>query len=282
MLMHRKMHIVQVLNNNVVIASNGEGAEVVALGKGLGFHARKGQKLDEHKIEKTYICADEKQIEDLLSQVSPLAFEAAGKVCAYAQEQLGCTISANLYLMLADHISFAVERARQGMNLTAPFLVDLQELYSAEYKIGVYAKKCTEELFGISLAEDEAGFICMHFVAMGSQEETPKVKKMIAVTTTALDYIFENYPHSLPKGSIAYRRLVTHIKFFAQRYLDNEEDEITDGELIDTVGRTFPEESACIDSLSAKLFEMFGREVFPSEKSYMVLHLRNCLRDQKE
>ena len=46
------MKIIKVINNNVVSALDKDAEEVVIMGKGIGFHAKPGQIVNEEQIEK--------------------------------------------------------------------------------------------------------------------------------------------------------------------------------------------------------------------------------------
>ena len=48
------MHILKMLNNNVVIVKDDDGLEKVVMGKGLGFQVKPGQPVDTSKIEKIF------------------------------------------------------------------------------------------------------------------------------------------------------------------------------------------------------------------------------------
>lgn len=49
------MKIIKVINNNVVSALDKDAEEVVIMGKGIGFHAKPGQIVNEEQIEKTFL-----------------------------------------------------------------------------------------------------------------------------------------------------------------------------------------------------------------------------------
>lgn len=50
------MKIEKVLNNNVVVALDENGAETVLMGRGLGFGRRAGDEAPPDKIEKRFHC----------------------------------------------------------------------------------------------------------------------------------------------------------------------------------------------------------------------------------
>ena len=75
---------------------------------------------------------------------------------------------------------------------------------------------------------------------------------------------------------LSYTRLVTHVKYFAQRYVEDKESTKEDELMKKTVREVFHEEVDCIERLSDLLYDKFGRHITNSEGNYLVLHLRNC------
>jgi CAT RNA binding domain len=52
------MELVRVFNNNVVLARDDAGRDVILTGRGLGFQARPGQSVDPAQIVRIFVPAD--------------------------------------------------------------------------------------------------------------------------------------------------------------------------------------------------------------------------------
>ena len=89
-------------------------------------------------------------------------------------------------------------------------------------------------------------------------------------------YIKKEYLTDVDENSLSYTRLVTHVKYFAQRYVEDKESTKEDELMKKTVREVFHEEVDCIERLSDLLYDKFGRHITNSEGNYLVLHLRNC------
>ena len=48
------MRVSKILNNNLVLSKNDNNEEIIVKGRGIGFHARKGDRIDESMIEKIF------------------------------------------------------------------------------------------------------------------------------------------------------------------------------------------------------------------------------------
>lgn len=69
------MKIIKVINNNVVSALDKDAEEVVIMGKGIGFHAKPGQIVNEEQIEKTFRLEDKKSAGQFARLVERLPVE---------------------------------------------------------------------------------------------------------------------------------------------------------------------------------------------------------------
>ena len=54
----------KIVNNNIVIAKDFRGREVVAIGKGVGFRKRKNEAVHRSEIMKTYVLLDKVRSEE--------------------------------------------------------------------------------------------------------------------------------------------------------------------------------------------------------------------------
>ena len=86
------MKITKQLNNNIVIASDSQGREVVLMGKGIGFGRKPGMEPDMRLVEKQYFGlssgAHIQQLAELLDRI-PLEHLSIGmQVVEHVQENV--------------------------------------------------------------------------------------------------------------------------------------------------------------------------------------------------
>ena len=268
------MKIIQVLNNNVVMADE-NNEKVVAVGSGIGFYKKKGETIDESKIQQIFRLDDNKKQELVLS-ISPEVLEIVQNIGKYSNKEYDMELSDEVLLLLADHIDFAVKRLKENMDLENPFLEEVKLLFKNEYDIGVYSKELIEKAFSIQIPDAEIAYIAMHLISAKYHKKKSTVSKTFDVINTSLNYINETYLNNVKEDSLAYNRLVTHLKFFAERYINDEESSKKDDLLNETLKEAFKEETECINKLSKVLEDKYGKEVTQSEKNYIIIHLRNC------
>lgn len=274
--------VVQPLNNNVVMGYDRKKGEVVLIGTGIGFRAKKGDRVDESKIQKMFVAGKNKQLAEMIEAIQPEYLELVEEIFEKAREEYGFLPKEKETLALLDHIHFAIKRMKENLVLDNPFETEIRQFYPKEWEIGLYAKSCIKRRFGIEIPDAEVGYIAMHIIASEFQKSKRAVSKTFEVIELSLKYIRENYLTDVKEESLAYTRLVTHVKYFAQRYVDDKES-MDEDELLDrTIKERFQREVICIEGLSQLLYAEYGRYITISEENYLVLHLRNCVANREQ
>ena len=108
------MLILKKINNNVALASNDPGEEIVVFGKGVGFPKTPYELEDESIIQRVFADVDEQY----MGSSRICLRRCASGVFAYlttAGKALDCKLSGNLAFTLADHIQYAIERVADGI-----------------------------------------------------------------------------------------------------------------------------------------------------------------------
>ncbi len=224
------MKIVKIINNNIVSALDDDNKEIVVMGKGLGFHAKAGQKIPEERIEKIFRLNDESEIgkfKELLEAMPMEHIRTSVEIVDYAKSVLKKRINPNIYITLTDHINFAITREKDGMEFPNPLLWEVKSFYPSEYLIGEYAIALIHKELGIEFKTDEAASIALHIV---NAEYDSDMNNTMRITTTireVLGIIEEFFEMKLDEESLHYSRLVTHLKFLVQRIFSNESENVS-------------------------------------------------------
>ncbi|HEY5840746.1 MAG TPA: CAT RNA binding domain-containing protein [Mycobacterium sp.] len=106
--------IKKVLNSSVVLVEDELGTERVLLGKGIGFGAKAGQTVPEGASDRVFVAlddADQRNFVELLAQI-PGEFVELARVIVTDATNSGLELDPHIYLVLTDHLHFAVERLR--------------------------------------------------------------------------------------------------------------------------------------------------------------------------
>jgi len=161
------MKIEKVINNNVVSSRGEDGRELILMGCGIAFKKKRGDVIEDSKIEKIFYADNEERnsrMKQLFSRIPEEHIQLSSDIIDYARSRLTPGLSDNLYLTLTDHISMAIERMKSGIQLENSLLGEIQKNYSAEFEVGKHAVDMMNERLGLKLTYEEAGFIALHLV----------------------------------------------------------------------------------------------------------------------
>lgn len=272
------MRVVKAYNNNAVSTVFEDGREAVLIGSGIGFQKKPGDEINEKKIEKIYYVQDELQTKflQLLKDTRPEAAKLAEDILEHARE-CGLELKNQLILSLTDHISFALERQEQGIELPYLMLSETKILYPKEYEIGKWALNRIFEVCGIKLPKYEAGYIALQLAsapvknAAVDREMTYNILKLV---TAAMEIIKTSYGVELDTEDTDTIRLTTHLKFLAQRIFTHAqwEDSGTEG-LYQLLIHKHHKNKECIERLKEYIQENFAYTLNSQEEAYFLVHL---------
>lgn len=104
------------------------------------------------------------KFKQLLEEVSYEHLKISDEIIHMAQKQIGKRFSEKIYITLTDHISYAIERFNQNIEIRNELLYEIKSFYAQEFAAAQQALTLIQQEFGVTLPEDEAGFIALHFV----------------------------------------------------------------------------------------------------------------------
>lgn len=275
------MKIIKVFNNNSVSAILPGGREAILLGNGIGFHKRSGEAVDESRVEKVYYVQTEMQTKflEMLQDVQPDVMEAAEQIISLAETE-GFVLSSQGTISLVDHITFAIERQEKKLTLPNLLLSETRLLYQKEYELGQKALEIIREQCGVSLPEDEAGYIALHLVSISV--DSTAAYGTLKFVKAMLEVIRSTYGITLDEDSLDTLRLITHLKFLSQRIQQSaswqdQEDESLYAYLL----RRNPGNPLCLQRIDRYLTEVGACPLNRQEQFYLLIHLNRVLEKSK-
>lgn len=270
------MRVQKVLNNNVVVALDDNGVETVLMGRGLGFSRKMGDTLEDAAIEKRFTLHNEQlsdRFQQLMTNIPITHFMMSERIINHAKISLGKQLSDSIYVTLPDHISSAIERYREGITLPNPLLWDIRQFYRDEYAVGLKANEIVLEETGVQFTDDEAGFIAMHFVNAQVGGEIREVYDMTLLMQAVFRIIGEEFGTKPDEQSLDYYRFVTHLKFFAQRILSDQQYGDDEADLLEVVKFKYPRSYACAQQVCAYVERERGFCSGQNELLYLTIHI---------
>ena len=280
------MKIKKVLNNNVVVSLNSRNQEIVVMGRGLAFQKKVGEIIDASKIEKTFVLETHgisEKLANLLRDISEKYLNISARILEYAKSQLPYKLDEYLYVALTDHISFAISRYKQGIHLKNPLLWEIRKFYKDEFQVVVKALEIIKEETGIELGEDEAASIALHLVnSQLSGENVATAIQVTEIVNKILNIVKYHFKMELDENSINYERFLTHLRFFAIRFIREEKlEESVDEFFFEQIKIKYPEAYACTQKIKTYLEKQFHFELTKDEELYLTVHIYRVTNRQK-
>ena len=287
------MIINKVLNNNVVTIISENSEEAVVMGRGIAFQKKKGDEIDESKIEKIFVLENKSINEKLLTLVNDIPakyLEVAENIIKYAENKLGTKLNENIYLTLTDHISFAISRAEKNLEIKNAMLWDIKRLHKVEFEIGIHALKIIEENLNFELPEDEAASIALHIVNAQlnsrNMNDTLDITKIIQNILNIVKLIEEilkmvkyHFNIEFDEESINYYRFITHLKFFTQRLSSGRYYEDNDNDLFDMIKLKYPNSYECVKRIEGFVKQKYGTQLTKEEMLYLIIHTARVVHE---
>ncbi|WP_283673892.1 BglG family transcription antiterminator LicT [Butyricicoccus sp. Marseille-Q5471] len=276
------MQIQKILNNNVVVALDEQGAETVLMGRGLGFGRKTGDPVNQAAVEKRFTLHSEQlsdKFQQLMTSIPMPHFLMSERIINHAKIALGKTLSDSIYVTLPDHISAAITRYKDGIRLPNPLLWDIRQFYPDEFSVGLKANEIVLEETGVQFTEDEAGFIAMHFVNAQIDGEIREVYDMTYLMQEVFQIVRREFGYEPDRDSINYYRFVTHLKFFAQRIMNGQRYGNGEEDLLAVVRYKYPKAYECARQVCAYVRRDKGFDAGQNELLYLTIHIARITED---
>lgn len=274
------MRIIKVFNNNIVATRSEQGEEMILTGTGLGFQKKPGDLVNESKIEKIYEVLDDSRdrFYRLLGDTPMKLIDATQKIRDRAREELGIEMTVNALVGMIDHITYAVERKKQGLEIPNLMLHEIRSLYAEEFKIGLKGLEYIKEATGVSLSEHEAGYITMHMVNASLGENKESISRIFLFTSGIVEIIEQVFDIDFSEDEISLARLNSHLKFLAKRILlkqPSTEDHVE--EFYDMFLKKDRRFKTVEKKIRAYVKKNFHHELSLQEMVYLMVHMNKAI-----
>lgn len=273
------MKVIKKINNNVALCLDNNQHEVVAFGVGIGFPKVPYELHDLSKISRTFYCVDSSYI-SMLGEIDEGVIQVSVQIIDYAKQVLGGVFSSNVTFALADHINFAIERMKKGMEIKLPLYYDLAHLYQKEVAVGKEACKMIRKELRVYLPESEAYAIAMHLINARQAEEPETSVDSEKVISQVTHIIEQYYGIQIKKEDFNYSRFVSHMQYLLKRRDENVCISTHNRQLFEDVKRSFPEIHGCVEDIAKFFWDALHWKLNDEELLYLMLHInRLCSRE---
>ena len=221
----KAVKISKALNNSCGVVLDDYEKEMILMGNGIGFGKSPGDSVDKTRIDKVFVLENEgavSRFEQLLQRVPEAVITISETLIEEAQTMLSSALDESIHISLPDHMDGALTNIKNGICLRNSLLLEIKKFYPKEYALGCMGLELMEKQLSVSMPEDEAGFLAMHFINAQSRQDHVQARAVIGLVDEISQMIESEYKtefSAIDRESLVYCRYMTHLKFFAQRIL---------------------------------------------------------------
>ena len=303
------VRVVKVFNNNVVLAAEEDGRLVVFTGRGLGFQKRPGDHLEAARVVQRFVPEDSRDpsnFAQLVSAIPHVHLVLADSLLTTVQAEglLGSDPGSTTLVALADHLTFALTRLREGIDLTYPLRAEIAHLYPMEMAAGDrIIELVNAHLADGTLALDpdgdtgtvrqtpvrstrglppgEAVAVALHLVNAGlATGDLAATYRMTGMINQVFEVIESFYARPFPRESVNAARFITHLRYFFVRATQSRQVVETSRELAGAIIAAYPRSHACAVKVRRLLELRLGHPITESETAYLTLHVARLSEEE--
>lgn len=279
------MRVVKKLNNNFAICVDGEGKELIAAGKGIGFPKTPYELEDLNLITRTFYDIDQKYT-GLFNELLETVIHFTAKLIDIARNELKYELNPNVVLTMSDHINFCIQRAKEDIYVQMPLIYEVEQTFPAEAKIGKYAVKQIERRFHVRLNQNEASGIAMNLVnarynAKSGTDVTEELQRRYDdILEDTIGIVEDETGIMIERDSFNFARYSSHLMYLLNRIAGNRTLDSDNGIMYQSMRKEFPEIAACVDLIDRYFRRKLKIDLSKEEKLYLILHInRICTRE---
>lgn len=272
------MIFIKNFNNNAALVRDQDNSEWVVIGNGIGFGKKLGDKIDQTKISQRFISVESDTSSlDELADISDQTITITNEIVKLAESQLNAKFDSYRYLVLADHIEFAIQRAGIPMDLAdGTTRWSVKKLFPKEYEVSEKSVQIIEKLSQKKLAIGEVIFITYHFLNL--KTDTPGLQDTIKITKLIeqiVDIVQYEYGISLDSDSFNFNRFITHLRSFMIQHIkiSDENSNELDPAILKLMIAKYPNAYETVEKIGGFLQKKTGWILQPDEKVYLTLHI---------
>lgn len=271
--------ITRILNHNAILVAE-DHKEYLILDRGIGFGKKVEDQIANTSFEALYQLQGEAERggREIIEKIDPAFLEIAHQILKHASEKLG-SLDHNILLPLSDHIAFAVERIKNGLVISNPFTNEIRMLNPDEYEAASISKAIIQNRLGYEINEDEIGYITLHLHSAATHEKVDESMKVAIIVQESIKTIEEKLNTSINMQSLAYSRLLTHIKYMLARIRTNEKLNLDMDEYVQT---HFPLAYETAETILIKIGSQLHHTIPRIEIGYLGLHIQRICDIAKE
>lgn len=272
------MRAVKRINHNAAICEDNAGRQLIALGRGIGF-GDLPREISLKDVHRTFYGIDSKYL-SFIDEVDPDVLEFSAQLADVVSQQVSYELSPNLPITLADHIQFAIHRAREHIIVQMPLAFDVEQNHPVEYHLAEMALRGVRRTFSVRMPKSEAAGIALSIVnaaVSSSAATTARTERMEHMIARAAELIEADMGVTVNRGTFAFARFATHMQYLLDRVERGEPIQTENSGLYEVLVEQYPEVVACASKMNEAIAEEYDTGLTQEEQVYLILHINRVV-----
>ena len=270
----------KVLNHNAVIGiQSGDNQAYLILGKGIGFGKKVTEQIEagpEAAVYSLQKSTDRGNAGELVKSISPVCLEISNQILDAAEQEFG-KIDRDILFPMADHIEYAIKRIKGREQISNPLTEDIRVLFHMEYKVAEQIIPILEERMGIRMDADEVGYIALHIHSAIGDEKVSHAMQVAQAVRECISLIEQEIGRPIDVMSLAYNRLMNHIRYMAARAMKGEALKVN---MNDYMGVKFPNAFRVAETVCRQVGRILHCELGEVEIGYLAMHIGRVANEE--
>ena len=249
------------------------------MGKGIGFGKKITERVEAEpgtSIYSLHKSTDRGNASELVKSISPECLEITGQILDIAEQKFG-KIDRNILFPMADHIEYAVKRIKNQEQISNPLTEDIRVLFHMEFKVAQEIVPILRERMGIEIEEDEVGYIALHIHSAIDDQKVSQAMQVAQAVRECISQIEQEIGRPIDVMSLAYNRLMNHIRYMAARAMKGEALKIN---MNDYMGIKFPNAFQIAERVCKQVERNLKCEMNDVEIGYLAMHIERVANEE--
>lgn len=267
------MEVIKKINNNVALGIDGNGNQVILMGKGIGFQKMPYRISSLSQVKKTFYNVDERYY-GLFQSIPEEIILLSSEIVEYASLRLEVEFNHNLTLTLADHIAFSIERKEKGISSINVIEEEIRTFFKKELEVAKYALDLINMRLDVDLPEIEIISLCLHLMNAASYAKDMNMTiKSLDIMSEIFQIIEKVHDTKIDRDTHSFSRFVIHLKYLILvREIDKED--LAENELLHgMVQLQYPKAFEAASQISKYLDDKLSWKLNKNEVLYLMLHI---------
>ena len=149
-------------------------------------------------------------------------------------------------------------------------------LFSREFQVALKGREIIKAKTGYVISDDEAGLIALHIHAGLSDEMVSETLETTRIIDECITIIEEHFQMKIPKDSLAYARMMSHLYYMAARA---RKDEPLKVDMNDYIYEKYPQTAKAAELVCAHMRKEMKKEIRKEEIGFLGIHIQRILSE---